>query len=210
MKLIFWNVDTQIDFIDSTGKLYVQGAETIIPALGELTEIAKAKSIFVVNTADYHQLSSAELSVNPDYQNTFPPHCIAKTPGAEFIPETNPENPFIIDWDKNYNREELETGLKNARNIVIRKDAFDVFKGNKNTESVIEFLAPEMVVIYGVTTNVCVNDAVAGLAERVKRVVVIADAIKELPNLPLPFNQWSQLGVELKSLTDLKNLLNQI
>lgn len=210
MKIIFWNVDTQIDFVEPSGKLYVQGAEAIKPNLERITRLAREKSVIVVNTADFHHEESAELSANPDFKTTFPPHCMAGTEGAAFISETFPEAPLIVDWDEYYDTSSLEFGVKNSRNIVIRKDAFDVFKGNRYTDQILEIIAPETVVVYGVTTNVCVNDAVVGLAIRGKKVIVISDAIKELPNLPLPFENWNQLGIEMITIDDLEKKVNQI
>jgi nicotinamidase/pyrazinamidase len=64
------------------------------------------------------------------------------------------------------------------------------------------------VIVYGVTTNVCVNDAVTGLAKRGKYVFVIVDAIKELPNLPLPFENWDKMGVKQIKFNDLYEMLN--
>lgn len=207
MKTIFWNVDTQVDFMEPSGKLYVQGAETIKPVLEKLTSLARGKSLLVVNTADFHHNSSAELSFNPDFQTTFPPHCMAGTAGADFIKETDPEIPLIIDWDKQYDSEKLSEEIRTSKNIVIRKDAFDVFKGNRHTEKILEIIAPETVIVYGVTTNVCVNDAVIGLAERGQKVFVISDAIKELPNLSLPFEKWEKLGVKMIQFSELPNFI---
>ncbi|KAF0233966.1 MAG: hypothetical protein FD181_3751 [Prolixibacteraceae bacterium] len=200
---LFWNVDTQFDFISPQGKLYVPGAELLRPNWAILTQLAKSESITVVNTADWHYPNSGELSSNPDYITTFPLHCLANTPGAKLIEETVPENPFILDWDKELAVNHKQINLKKHRNIVIRKDAFDVFIGNRNTEMILKLLSPETVVVYGVTTNVCVNGAVVGLAKRVNRVVVVENAIKELPNIPLPFENWKKLGVEMKQLNEL-------
>lgn len=200
-KLIFWNVDTQVDFVEPQGKLYVQGAEKIKPLWQQITDFAKQKNIRVVNTADFHYPESEELSNEPDFINTFPQHCMANTPGAEYIAETQPEDAVEFDWDKNYDT--FET-VKSARNTVIRKDAFDVFAGNPHTDTILQILSPETVVVYGVTTNVCVNYAVIGLSKRVKRVIVILDAIKELPNIPLPFDDWKRLGVEMMTFEDVK------
>ena len=68
-------------------------------------------------------------------------------------------------------------------------------------------MAPKIVVVYGVTTNVCVNDAVVGLSGRVEKVYVIEDAIKELPNIPLPFENWKKLGVKIIQLNEVEKLL---
>ncbi|MFW5755081.1 MAG: cysteine hydrolase family protein [Tangfeifania sp.] len=204
---LFWNVDTQIDFVYPRGKLYVQDAENLRPQWKKLTRLAGKKKIRVVNTADYHYPNSAELDANPDFINTFPEHCMADSRGADFIKETDPEDPVIFDWDKEYLMapELFEPGKH--RNFIIRKDAFDVFSGNPATEVILKNLKPDAVVVYGVTTNVCVDAAVKGLNRRVKNVYVVSDAIKELPNLPLPFSDWEKKGVHLIQVKELERLL---
>ncbi|WP_167605585.1 cysteine hydrolase family protein [Maribellus sediminis] len=203
--LLFWNVDTQVDFMEPSGKLYAPGAEQIKPALKQLTEFAAHNNIQVVNTADFHYPNSAELSAEPDFILTFPEHCMADTEGAEYVAETKPEDPLVFDWNKEYfSLDEVKT----HRNVVIRKDAFDVFAGNPYTDKIVELIAPETVVVYGVTTNVCVNDAVIGLARRVDKVFVVEDAIKELPNIPLPFDKWEKLGVKMITAAQLDELLS--
>ncbi len=205
LNWLFWNVDTQIDFVEPEGKLYVNGAEKLKPIWNNIRLLAMKNQIKVVNTADFHWPGSKELSDNPDYISTFPPHCMANTKGAEYVAETEPSNPVIIDWDKPF---KIDTeNIENNRNIVIRKDAFDVFAGNPYTASIVETLAPDTVVVYGVTTNVCVNDAVIGLSKRVKNVFVVKDAVKELPKIPLPFENWEKLGVKMIHYNELKEML---
>jgi nicotinamidase/pyrazinamidase len=201
---IFWNVDTQIDFVYPRGKLYVDGAEDIRPKWKALTRLAKEKSIRVVNTADYHYSNSAELDANPDYVNTFPEHCMAGTRGADYIRETDPEDPAIFDWDKEYLITAEVFDREKVRNFIIRKDAFDVFEGNPYTDTILKHLNPEVVVVYGVTTNVCVDAAVKGLTRRVKKIYVVKDALKELAHIPLPFDTWDKEKVKLITLDHLK------
>lgn len=200
---IFWNVDTQYDFMNSDGSLYVKGAEAIKPNLKRLTDYAAKNKLRVVNSADWHTKDSKEISDNPDYKTTFPMHCSINTKGAEFIPETNPENPFLIDWRQNsfagYD------SLLERRNLVLYKDDFDVFKGSPFTDRVLIELNPKEAVVYGVATNVCVNYAVLGLLERNVKVYVPTDAIKELPNLPLEeiLNTWKQKGAILTTVDEI-------
>ena len=52
--LLFWNVDTQYDFMNPDGALYVPGAETILPNLKSLQEIATKLDIPIVHTKDWH------------------------------------------------------------------------------------------------------------------------------------------------------------
>jgi nicotinamidase/pyrazinamidase len=205
-KIIFWNVDTQRDFVDPDGKLYVAGAEKLKPVWKRITDFAAERNIIVVNTADYHFPDAGEISRNPDYIHTFPPHCIAGTDGSGFVEETEPQTPLIINWDEEIPFEALQKFIENSRNIVILKNVFDMFAGNPNTDNVMKILNPETVIVYGVTTNVCVDFAVKGLAERTCKVYVISDAIKELPLIPLPFIDWEKLGVNLVSESKLAEI----
>lgn len=207
-EVLFWNVDTQVDFMSPEGKLYVSDSEKIQPILKQITDFAKQNNIQVVNTADYHFSNSSELSDKPDFINTFPPHCMADTTGAEYVPETQPETPVSeLFWNTLYSDTELKNAIAN-RNLIIRKDAFDVFKGNPNTETLVKQISPKKVFIYGVTTNVCVDCAVVGLADRNIQVYVIKDAIKELPNIPLPFDKWDAKGVKRILFSDLENYID--
>jgi nicotinamidase/pyrazinamidase len=205
--ILFWNVDTQIDFMEPTGKLYVKGAEKLKPILKKITSFAADNHIRVINTCDFHLINSQEFSANPDFVRTFPLHCMAGTNGAEFIHETRPEFPAIIDW---MTQLAILPQLANAnqfRNIVIRKDAFDVFEGNPYTTKVLNLLNPDKVFVYGVTTNVCVDKAVCGLVRHGYKVFVIEDAIRELPKIPLPFKRWKELGVKMIDFEKIKKYL---
>jgi len=206
-KTLFWNVDTQEDFIDQSGKLYVQGAEEIRPVLKQITDFAKSEGIRVINTCDYHHINSEELSSTPDFVTSFPQHCLAGSSGAEFISETLPESPILIDWDLEIAIYAEFDNPERFRNIVIRKDAFDVFTGNPYTEKIVQILQPDQVFVYGVSTNVCVDKAVIGLSERGIKVFVFEDAIKELPNLPLPFEAWKTKGIHIISFSDIRKYL---
>ncbi len=196
-KIIFWNVDTQKDFMNPDGALYVEGAETIKPNLKKLTEFAYNNDITVVSTQDYHHFDDKELSDSPDFINTFPKHCIAGSIGSEFVEEVVP-----------LDQEEDDTIILNnpidhllinvySRNITIQKNKFDVFTGNPHTELFLDLINPDIVVVYGVATNVCVNCAVLGLTARGIEVIVVKDAIKELPNLPVTeiFEKWGDRKV---------------
>lgn len=70
MKTVFFDVDTQIDFLYPAGALYVPGAEAIIPAVARLNRIAPV----LLSTADAHAENDPEFQL-------YPPHCIAGTLG---------------------------------------------------------------------------------------------------------------------------------
>jgi len=204
MKVIGWNVDTQYDFMKPDGKLYVQGAEKIESDLEKLTRKLRYHEVQVVNTADWHNEDSAEISDNPDFKTTYPEHCMENTPGAAYVPATAPDSPYVIDWkDESFD----ESKVKATRNIVLYKDQFSIFTGTKHTNRVLDSLRPDRAIVYGVATNVCVNFAVKGLLERGIEVYVVKDAIKELPpeQAAVPLEQtlkeWEGIGNGVKYTT---------
>ena len=75
MKTVFFDVDTQLDFLYPAGALYIPGAENIIGALGALTKFAVANKIQIISTADAHSEDDPEFK-------TWKPHCVAGTDGA--------------------------------------------------------------------------------------------------------------------------------
>lgn len=176
---VFWNVDTQFDFMESDGSLYVDGSEEIKPTLKKLTDFANDNQIRVVNTMDWHYEDSEELSPDPDFAVTFPNHCMADTLGSNFIEETDPTDSYVIDWSINLGLEYIP----NNRNLTIRKDKFDVFEGNPNTNRITELLkkgGSDTIVVYGVSGDICVSFAVNGLLERGFKVILVEDGIRSL------------------------------
>lgn len=192
MKILFWNVDTQFDFMrddeSHKGTLVVPGATEIEGNLEKLTRFARENDIVLVNTGDWHTDETKEISDNPDFANTFPEHCMIGAKGAEYVPATAPENAYVIDWrDKTFD----EAKLKRAKEIVMYKDHFGIFEGNTLAERVVEVLDPDMVYVYGVAKNVCVDYAVMGLLNKKRKVAYVIDAIKGLPGLPDPEEKWN-------------------
>lgn len=201
-KYLFWNVDTQVDFVMSDGKLPVPEAESIMDRLYSLTRIAENGNIQVVNTCDWHTNEADELSDTPDFINTFPEHCMKNTKGAEFVEATSPSQPYVVSYSQKHF---IPEDAIQHRNIVIQKNKFDVFSGNPFTEKLLDKLSQNIIVVYGVAENVCVNFAVKGLLDRGKEVWVVSDAIKGLPNIKSPINEWVDNGAKIKTLSDLKS-----
>ncbi len=204
MKTIFWNVDTQYDFMREDGKLYILNAEKIEPNLEKLTKLARKKKIQIINTGDFHTLYDEEISENPDGINTFPAHCIIGTSGVEFVDVTKPINPYVIDWrNQNLN---LEDALK-SQEIIIYKNKFDVFSGNPYAEQLIEKINPDRAIVYGVASNVCVDYAIQGLINKGIKIYVPVNAVEGLQNLPSPFRKWQEQGIQLTTKQGIYELL---
>ena len=176
LRRLFWDVDTQVDFMRAGGSLFVPGADEIVDNLGRLTEGARRLGIPIVHTADDHELADEEISEHKaDYIDTFPPHCLRGTPGAGRIPETAPAPGALeIPWD---GADADADAVRAAAEIVLRKKRFDVFS-NPAAELVLDALAPETVVVYGVALDICDRYAVEGMLDRGGvDVVVVVDAV---------------------------------
>ena len=178
MMRVFWDVDTQADFMLPDGKLYVPGAETIADNLGRLTDFAHASGIRIVASSDNHDSDDAELSDAPDFKDTFPGHCLRGTPGQARIPQTALSNPLLIEPEDAASA--LPALLENhAGDILFHKHWFDVFT-NPHVSPVVEGLGITDVVLYGVALDVCVACAVEGLLARhpALALTVVEDAVR--------------------------------
>jgi len=168
--VIFWNVDTQADFMLPGGKLYVPGAEKLIPNLKRLVDATREGRVFLVADACVHSPEDEEFK-------QWPPHCLAGTSGAEMIRETMTENPFVI---PNQPGVRLPRDLETYGRVLLEKNTLDVFD-NPNTEELLKRLNPQAeYVVFGVVTEYCVRLAAKGLLERGRRVALVTDAIQTL------------------------------
>ncbi len=82
---VFWDVDTQLDFMRPEGKLYVPGSEIIIDKVSEVRKFALDHGYSIIADVDWHSAESDEISETPDFERTFPPNCMAGEPGSERV-----------------------------------------------------------------------------------------------------------------------------
>jgi nicotinamidase/pyrazinamidase len=178
-KTVFWDVDTQHDFVMPDGKLYIQGAEAILPRLKALTTFARERHIPIIGSVDYHAPDDAELSESPDMRDTWPPHCLAGTPGQDKVEATQPRDPLFIDSrpeDKVALKKKVREHLEHRGEVMFRKQRFDVFS-NPNVDTVLDAVRPDRIVVYGVPLDTCDRFAIDGLLERRRyRVALVKDA----------------------------------
>lgn len=200
-EILFWDVDTQVDFMHPSGALHVPGAEEIIPVLARLTEAARRGGVPVLATADDHEAADAEISGDPDFSTTYPPHCMHGTPGQEKIPETRFAEALVIGHEPLTAAEARRCVAAAPDALVILKKRFDAFS-NPNTGLVVDAIAPRRIAIYGVALDVCNRAAVEGLWQRGHRdLVVVTDATRALDPAAgeALLAEWRRRGVELAS-----------
>jgi nicotinamidase/pyrazinamidase len=193
---ILWDVDTQVDFMLPDGKLYVPQAEETIPAMKLLVEAARDAGIVHVASADDHELTDPEITEDPDFHNTYPPHCLRGTRGAQKIAETEQDDPLplsLVPFPPGL----IPDLIGGRREILLLKKNFNVFT-NPNTDPVLDALDPAEIVVFGVATDVCDDAAIRGFLQRGRRVRFVEDAARGLDEARVEACTavWRERGVE--------------
>jgi len=166
--VVFWEVDTQADFMLPGGKLYVPGAEKILSNIQKLTQAARDGRVFLVSHGCYHPQNDPEFS-------TFPPHCVKGTAGADFVPEALTDKVLHIPNDP-----AAAKSIAGYKQVLLEKQTLDIFE-SRHVEDVLQQLDPKThFVVFGVVTEYCVRFAAKGLLDRGRKVSVVQDAIETL------------------------------
>jgi nicotinamidase/pyrazinamidase len=168
--MIFFDIDTQHDFLDRDGALSVPDAESILGNLERLLAAAGAHRITTISSRCAHRPGDEEFKI-------FPPHCVEGTRGAERVFAALPGLP----------RRELQVGarpdaqaeLKPATHYEVKKDTFDLFS-NPWLEAMRRggAFSGEECVVFGVATDYCVRAAALGLAQTGAHVLLVEDAVR--------------------------------
>lgn len=164
MTTVFFDIDTQNDFMLPSGALYVPGAEAILPIIARLNRYAVHHGIIAVSTTDAHDENDPEF-------RQWPPHCVAGTIGQQKPAETLLERRAVIPTTPGVYE------IDGAQQIIVQKQALDLFT-NPNLPALLE--RASRYVVYGVVTEYCVRCAVLGLLKTGKPVEMVTDAIRTL------------------------------
>jgi nicotinamidase/pyrazinamidase len=165
--LVFFDVDTQRDFMEPSGALYVPRATEIVPNLARLTQAAARRGAPILATACSHHPGDPELRL-------FPPHCMTGTPGQGRIPATAHPGSVVL---------AVGMRLRGERppHLTLEKNEYDVFHRADSGEILDRYNEQHpLFVVYGVATDYCVRAAVEGLLVRHCRTAIVVDAIRAI------------------------------
>lgn len=166
-EVVFIDIDTQIDFVLPHGKLYVPGAETLIPYFKALTAIALKNDIQIISSVDTH------IKNDPEFKQ-FPAHCVAGSKGRRKIPQTLLKTRSLIP-QKIMNKKELFHGMEGSRQLLVQKNTYDIFINH----NLLQLLKPfKTAFVYGVALDYCVKYALLGLLQRGLEVYLVTNATK--------------------------------
>lgn len=201
-KTLFYDVDTQRDFLEPGGRLYIEGADRIMPALEQVTQLARELECRIVASVDRHFINDPELKRNG---GEFDDHCMDGTPGQRKVSTTAPRNSHFLE-NRDLSDAELDAAVAHRGELVIEKQRFDVFAENRHANAILARIVRDYtdVVVYGVYTEVCLNDAIRGLRNLGPTIHVVTDAIADIGvEGPRYRKEWRAAGVELLTLAEL-------
>jgi nicotinamidase/pyrazinamidase len=188
MKRIYIDVDTQFDFCDPTGALFVQGAPAAAAVCARLVRHAAARGELILGSVDSHTHEAWEFATNANRgpageKPNFPPHCVKGTRGWLKLPDTLPARFSFVPVDA-----AQPTVAPHSQAVYFEKEVYSLF-ANPNAAKLLDaHVASEPVefVVFGVATDYCVRAAALGLLEWARthggavagsRVTVVEDAV---------------------------------
>ena len=227
---IFFDVDTQNDFMSSRGKLYVPGSEKILTNLLDLTRFGTAWNIPIMGSVDRHFGTSEYKDREEEltkWGGDFPDHCMDETYGQRKILDTliitprlermkipgiyiphRLDSKVISEEDLTRTREEIkniEKGelLNKPEGIYFEKQSYDVFT-NPATEFVLKDTSVKEAVVYGIATDYCIKAAVLGMQSRGIQCYVVKDAINgiEKKTIKQAIKQMKKAGAKFIKTKD--------
>ncbi len=174
-------VDVQNDFCEG-GSLAVAGGSAVAEAIAALLAEENDYEL-VVATRDHHIDPGSHFSDVPDFVDSWPPHCVVGTPGAEFHPALA-HRPFT---DVFYKGEHAA--------------AYSGFEGhNAERQGLEEWLDErnvEQVDVVGIATDYCVNATArdAAAAGFKTRVLIDLTAAVAPDNVARITAEWAEAGI---------------
>ncbi|MCX6592240.1 MAG: cysteine hydrolase family protein [Acidobacteria bacterium] len=186
MCTVFFDVDTQIDFMLPAGALYVPGAEKLVPTIARLNAHAWSTGSPLISTMDAHAENDVEFL-------SWPHHCVAGCLGQRKVTP-------VADRAVKVSLAAPCPDVRQAGHVILEKVTVDCFT-NPHLAEVLTQLEADRYVVYGVVTEICVQNALFGLLKTGKPVTMLSNAVKELSSAAAEtmLAKFTALGGEVAS-----------
>lgn len=163
---VFFDVDTQIDFLFPAGALFVPGTDRLIKRFAALNYWAASQHIPVISTVDAHSENDVEF-------RSWPHHCVVGTVG-----QGKPQR-LLLDKRTTIASSAGAWDVDGVEQILLEKQTIDCFT-NENLVPLLDKLQADRCVVYGVVTEICVEKAAFGLLNNGRQVEIVSDAIAHI------------------------------
>jgi nicotinamidase/pyrazinamidase len=165
MSRALFIIDVQNDFTEG-GSLGVDGGAAVAAGVSKLLAQHPGRYSHVFASRDWHDADNdngGHISQTPDFVNTWPPHCIAGTPGAEYHPALDLA-PIDIHVRKGQGR-----------------PAYSIFEGTTQLGATVAHTLDEFGItdidVAGIATDYCVRASALDAIESGRSVRVLADLV---------------------------------
>ncbi len=187
------DTDTQFDFVDPAGALYVPAPKGVSENLQTLSKSLQQK----IGSVDSHAFDSWEFNTN---KGDFPPHCVKGEPGWTRVPETRTGKTRFVpiskghlqigesiqgEGNRDYDEEKFaQEVVRQGVTGIFEKEVYSAFS-NPNAEKFIQAVVDEVggvkkavFAVYGYCTGgFCVDAFAEGLRERGYQTAIVEDAV---------------------------------
>ncbi|MBI5497189.1 MAG: cysteine hydrolase [Deltaproteobacteria bacterium] len=179
MYRILVDVDTQVDFCEPQGALFVSGAPAVMDRCRALVRHAGKTGIPLVGSVDSHAFNAWEFNTNitDGKPGPFPPHCVKGTAGWLKVAGTLAERAYFVPNTRHEVHPPAGWGA-----LYFEKEVYSLF-ANPMAEPVLRQLAGAArerptFTVFGVATDYCVKAACEGLLGLgVGEVELVTDAV---------------------------------
>jgi nicotinamidase/pyrazinamidase len=172
-------VDTQYDFLNPNGKLYVPEASKIMVNLHALYGYAILNGETILTTSDRHSVNDPEFKI-------FPEHCLKYSSGAN--------NYFEVDGNINLHKQTYNVWDKKDGDVFIHKLKY-------------AFEAEERIIVSGIATDICVKAFIDGLIEKEwvenKQIYLVNDATAGLDKTEETIKHFYDIGVNVRKTREI-------
>ena len=194
MKRALIMVDVQNDFCEG-GSLAVDGGAAVAAGLTEFLAQHGADYDAVVTTQDWHVEPGTHFSDAPDYVDSWPPHCVAGTAGADFHPALD-----VSRVDAMFRKGQDAAAYSGFEGRLAQSgDAEGVSDDSPDLDSWLREHGVEAVEVAGIATDYCVRATALDAARSGYRTAVLTDLAAGIaPDLEPTYRELEAAGVELR------------
>lgn len=189
--------------IPGFGELPVPDGQQVVSALNRLIE-SEVQINYIFTTQDWHPATTAHFSDEPNYSDTWPIHCVARTPGAKIHPLLTVQGDNFIKGNETLVAGEDDTSYS-GYNATIEKPT-----GNqdyiKELPKTLEKKGITKLILGGLALDYCIKATALDFNQKTNiDVVVLSDATmpvtKETGRLAL--QEMVDAGIRIASVDDM-------
>ncbi len=159
------DLNTQCDFLLSSGALPVANRHEIVPRIRQVMNWARLQQVPIISSFEAHR--PGELV------RGLPPHCVDRSRGQRKLPFTLMPCRLLLQGD-NTTDVPLDP-FRRYQQVIFTKRRAD-FLSNPKADRLINSMHPDYWILLGVTASACVKAMALGLLVRNERVMVVRDA----------------------------------